>query len=82
MPPARVVKGLEVVKDGELGLASGGDASGGLLIEKLALQRGEHTLGQGVVEAARDAAMLARAPWRRSSRSSACELYSPPRWLW
>ena len=26
--------------------------------------------------------MLASARWRRSSRSRACELYSPPRSLW
>lgn len=26
--------------------------------------------------------MLANAPWRRSSRSSACELHSQPRSLW
>jgi transcription regulator MmyB-like protein len=38
VPPAEVVEALEVVEDGELGLASGGEASAGLLGEQLALQ--------------------------------------------
>ena len=46
---------LEVVEDGELDLASGGEATAWLLVEQLALQGGEIALGQGVVEAVRDA---------------------------
>src|SRR5688500_3100861 len=56
VPPARVVERLEVAEDGELRRASGGEASAGLLVEELALQRGEHALGQRVVEAVGDAA--------------------------
>ena len=46
---------LEVVEDGELDFASGGEAAAWLLVEQLALQGGEIALGQGVVEAVRDA---------------------------
>lgn len=36
--PAGVVMCLEVVEDGELGLAACGEAAAGLLVEQLALQ--------------------------------------------
>ena len=51
-----VVEGLWAVDDGELRLPLGAEPATGLLVEQLALQRGEHALSQSVFEAARDAA--------------------------
>ena len=48
VPSTRVVERLQVVEDRELGLASSGEPAAGLPVEQLALQRGEHALGQGV----------------------------------
>ncbi len=45
---AGVVEGLEVVEHGQLGLASGGEAAAGLLVEQFALQCREHALGQAL----------------------------------
>lgn len=62
VPAAGVVERLEVVEDDELGLTAGREPAVRLLVEQLALQGGEHALGQRVIEAIRDAAHARQRP--------------------
>jgi hypothetical protein len=79
---AGVVERLGVVEDGELGLASGGEPAAGLLVEQLALQRCEHALGQGVVEAVRDAAHAGQRAVAAQLAFQGVGAVLPPRSLW